>query len=67
MSDTRLPVPQEGGSYIREKDGTLRRTAFTRQPGDPGSGSGAGPEPPAAEPKAAAKAATAEPLAKKGK
>lgn len=52
---TPLPVPSEGGSYIREKDGSLRRTEFTRQPGDPGSESGAGPDPaPAAPPMAAA-------------
>lgn len=60
MSDTQHPVPQEGGSYIREKDGSLRRTEFTREPGE---------AEPAAEPKAEdAKAGEAETLVKrKGK
>jgi hypothetical protein len=28
-------MPAEGGSYVREADGTLRRTEWTRQPGEP--------------------------------
>lgn len=46
MTDAPLPVPQEGGSYVREKDGSLRRVERTIQPGEPGHGK----PPPAVEP-----------------